>query len=166
MRLVVTPDGRARFGPWEMRCALGRGGVARDKREGDGATPAGIVHPVAALYRSGRVVPPATALPLTPIRPGDGWCDAPDDPAYNAPVRQPYRASAEHLWRADHLYDLVVVTDHNRDPAVPGAGSAVFLHLARAGYAPTEGCIAFALADFRRLVSRLTPRTAIEVLPD
>ena len=52
---------------------------------------------------------------------------------YNRLVKLPYAASHEELWRDDHLYDLVVVLGFNDDPVVPGKGSAIFLHLARAG---------------------------------
>jgi len=147
-----------------MRCALGRDGVRRNKIEGDGATPAGIWHPEAVLYRSGRALPPRTRLPVASIDRQDGWCDAPDDPAYNQPVRYPYRASAEHLWRSDRLYDLVVVLDHNRHPARPDKGSAIFMHLCRADFGPTEGCIALAKPDLRWLISIMTPATEIEIL--
>ena len=79
------------------------------------------------------------ALPHAPLAQDDGWCDAPDDPAYNPPVRLPYPVSAERLWRDDRVYDLIVVLGYNDDPVVPGAGSAIFLHLARPDYAPTPG---------------------------
>jgi len=78
------------------------------------------------------------------IKPDDGWCDATGDRNYNRWVQHPYPASAERLWRKDALYDVIVVLDHNRRPRVQGAGSAIFMHLARPGYRPTEGCVAFA----------------------
>ena len=76
---------------------------------------------------------PSRRLPLRAIRKDDGWCDAPDDPNYNRLVKLPYPASAETMWREDHLYDLVAVLGYNDDPVVPGKGSAIFLHLARDG---------------------------------
>jgi L,D-peptidoglycan transpeptidase YkuD (ErfK/YbiS/YcfS/YnhG family) len=99
------------------------------------------------LYRPDRGSVPHTALPVKPIAPDDGWCDAPGDRAYNRPVHLPYPASAEQLWREDHLYDLVVVLGYNDDPVVPGQGSAIFLHLARPDFAPTEGCVALSRDD-------------------
>lgn len=159
----VAADGWLTAGGRRIRCALGRGGVRNGKREGDGATPAGIWRPQAVLYRSGRIFPPRCRLPLIPVRKGDGWCDAPDDPAYNQPVRHPFRASAEHLWRDEAVYDLVVVLDHNRHPATAHKGSAIFMHICRPGYAPTEGCIALTRRDLRWLVSRMGPATTIHV---
>jgi len=117
------------------------------KREGDGATPSGFLRLVRVLYRADRIPPPACAVPLEPIGPLDGWCDDPADPAYNKPVRLPYAASHEELWRNDHVYDVIGVLDWNLDPVTPGRGSAIFFHVATADYAPTAGCVALALPD-------------------
>jgi L,D-peptidoglycan transpeptidase YkuD (ErfK/YbiS/YcfS/YnhG family) len=115
--------------------------------EGDGISPLGCWPIRRVLYRADRLAPPATAFAVAPIAPGDGWCDAPDHALYNRPVRLPFAASHEEMWRADALYDLVVVLGHNDDPVVPGAGSAIFLHVARPDYGPTAGCAALARAD-------------------
>ena len=136
-------------------CALGRAGCRARKREGDGATPIGLWRVRAVLYRPDRVRRPRTHLPVRAIRPHDGWCDAPADRNYNRPVRHPYPASAERLWRADELYDVVVVLGYNDRPRVRGRGSAIFMHVAKPGYAPTEGCIALARAHLLRLLERL-----------
>ncbi len=146
-------------------CALGRSGLAADKREGDGATPIGRFPLRRLLYRADRLALPATGLPLQAISTHDGWCDSPLDPAYNRQVRLPYSASAEDLWRADHLYDLVVVLGHNDDPVRPGGGSAIFLHLATDDYAPTAGCIALARGDLLDLLSSCGPPTSLVVTP-
>src|ERR1700761_4681111 len=131
-----------------VEAALGKGGVlpAGEKREGDGASPGGVWPLRRVLYRPDKGPPPRTALPVEAIRPEDGWCDAPLDPAYNRPVTLPHKTSAERMWRDDGLYDLVVVLGHNDDPVTPGAGSAIFLHVARPDYGPTEGCVAMARA--------------------
>jgi L,D-peptidoglycan transpeptidase YkuD (ErfK/YbiS/YcfS/YnhG family) len=147
-----------------LRCALGRTGLRADKREGDGATPIGAWPVRRLFYRADHTPRPRTSLPCSRVRTADGWCDAPADRNYNRFVRHPYPASAEHLWRADHLYDLVLVIGHNDQPRRRGAGSAIFLHLARAGYLPTEGCIALSLKDLRRLIHGLRPRSRIVVV--
>jgi L,D-peptidoglycan transpeptidase YkuD (ErfK/YbiS/YcfS/YnhG family) len=148
MNLLVDPSGVAIWGGVRLRCALGRGGVGRDKREGDGVTPEGSWAMRRVLYRADRIAPPRTSLPVSAIAPDDGWCDAPLDAAYNKPVRLPYPASAETLWRSDGVYDLIVPLGYNDAPVVAGVGSAIFLHLARPDFAATEGCVALALADF------------------
>ena len=155
---LKLPDGRT------VRAAFGRSGViaAADKREGDGATPLGAWPLRRVWWRADRLSSaPATALPLRAIAPEDGWCDAPDDPAYNRPVRLPYRASAEVMQRQDGLYDVVVELGHNDDPPVPGLGSAIFLHVARPDFGPTQGCVALALPDLLDLLKGLGDRPAV-----
>lgn len=150
-RGILTLGGRA------IPVALGRSGIARDKREGDGRTPAGRWRIVRVLYRPDHGPRPVTPLPTAAIRRNDGWCDDPRDRRYNRPVRLPFAPSHERMWRDDHLYDLVLVLDHNTRPRVAGRGSAVFVHLARPGFTPTEGCVALKRDDLRRLVARLRP---------
>ncbi len=106
---------------------------------------------------------PITSLPLTAIDPNAGWCDDPADRNYNRAVRLPYKARHENLWRKDHLYDVVVVLDYNIDPVVPGAGSAIFLHLGHDDFAPTSGCIVVSLETMRKLLAHLSRETMIEV---
>jgi L,D-peptidoglycan transpeptidase YkuD (ErfK/YbiS/YcfS/YnhG family) len=163
---VLSPAatrGIVKHGVLAFPCALGRSGLRARKREGDGATPAGCWRPLRVLYRADRCRRPVTRLPVQRLRPADGWCDAPADRNYNRPVTHPYPASAERLWRADALYDVVVVLSHNARPRVRGAGSAVFLHVARPNYAPTEGCIALAREHLLRLLRRLGRDARIRV---
>ncbi len=160
MDLIVSRAGdiwRARFGGREWRCAIGRGGARPDKREGDGVTPVGFWPIRRVLYRADRMATPETAWPLAEIGPRDGWCDDPADRRYNRPVALPCAARHEKLWREDGIYDVIVVLGHNDDPPVAGAGSAVFLHVARPDYAPTEGCIALALADLLSFLGAAAP---------
>ncbi len=166
MIFTAFSDGWLNMGEREVRCALGPAGVvpAPDKREGDGATPLGVWPIRRVLYRPDRGPPPATALPSAPIRELDGWCDAPDDPAYNRLVTLPYPASAERLWREDAVYDRVVILGHNDDPPVPGLGSAIFLHIARADYPPTHGCVALARDDLEALLASAAPGDALAVM--
>jgi L,D-peptidoglycan transpeptidase YkuD (ErfK/YbiS/YcfS/YnhG family) len=161
--LVVDPAGFARWRDRRFRCALGRGGIQRDKREGDGATPVGAWAMRRLLYRSDRVALPATALAAQVIGRDDGWCDAPGDPNYNLPVTLPYPASAETLWREDGVYDLIVPLGYNDAPIVPGAGSAIFLHLARPDFSPTEGCVALALPDLMTVLREADPGSRVIV---
>lgn len=135
--------------------ALGRSGQKACKREGDGATPIGTWRILKVLYRADRSQRPRTLVPIYRISRADGWCDAPGDRNYNRSVRLPYPASAEALWRDDHLYDLIVVLDHNHRPRIRGGGSAIFMHIARTGYRPTEGCIALSAKDLAQVLRRL-----------
>jgi L,D-peptidoglycan transpeptidase YkuD (ErfK/YbiS/YcfS/YnhG family) len=163
MDLIVSASGEARWGERRFRCALGKGGVRSDKREGDGATPTGAWPMRRLLYRADRVGTPATTLPAAPIAPRDGWCDDPADPAYNRPVPLPYPGRHERLWREDGIYDLLIVLGHNDDPVVPGLGSAIFLHIARTDWGPTEGCVALARADLEALLAQARPGDRVVV---
>lgn len=145
-------SGRVRLGPFDMPAALGRSGRSARKREGDGATPIGRWRLLEVYYRPDRVARPATRLPVSRITRAVGWCDAAGDRNYNRQVRLPYPASHERLCREDHLYDLVVVLDHNQRPRIRGNGSAIFLHCSRPGLAPTEGCIALPRTLLQRLL--------------
>jgi L,D-peptidoglycan transpeptidase YkuD (ErfK/YbiS/YcfS/YnhG family) len=157
--------GFARLGDLGVRCALGRNGITRDKVEGDGCTPAGSFPVRRLFYRPDRVRGFDCRLPMQPLARDDGWCDDPDDMAYNRLITRPYRGRHEELWREDALYDLVLVIGHNDDPVIPGKGSAVFLHLAQPDYAPTDGCIAFARVDFLALLQAMDPSTRIVIAP-
>lgn len=133
------------------------------KREGDGATPLGCFHLLGVFYRPDRTARPATRLPVIAIRPAWGWCDDSADRNYNRRVVLPYPASHERLWRDDALYDLVVVLDYNVSARKRCAGSAIFMHVARPGFLPTEGCVALAPADLARVLARLGPGARITV---
>jgi len=137
------------------------GGIRADKREGDGATPVGVHRVVAMLYRPDRMAPPSAWA--RPIRPGDLWSDASDAPDYNHLVRAPYGASHEAMRRGDPLYDLVLVTDWNWPEAVPGKGSAIFLHQWRRPGYPTAGCVAFSRADLRWIAAWIDPGARLVV---
>jgi len=163
MDLLVSSDGTACFADRVFRCALGRGGVSDAKREGDGATPIGVWPLRRVLYRPDRLATPVTGLPTTPIGPADGWCDAPGDKNYNLPVILPYPASAEALWRDDAVYDLIVPLGYNDGPIRSGQGSAIFLHLAREGYLPTDGCVALAQADLLAYLAVATTQSRVVV---
>lgn len=151
------PPGRGRLhvAGLVLPCALGPAGVTRLKREGDGATPAGRFALSRALWRSDRAPRPRASMPLTAIGRADLWCDDPGAALYNRPARAPFAGSAEAMTRADRLYDVVVILDHNQRPRVRGLGSAIFFHIAREGFAPTQGCVAIAPDAMRRLLPRL-----------
>jgi L,D-peptidoglycan transpeptidase YkuD (ErfK/YbiS/YcfS/YnhG family) len=146
------------------RAALGRSGIKALKREGDGATPLGRLPVRQVLYRADRVTRPRTQFPLRAIRADDGWCEDPDDRGYNRLVKLWPRSGADRLTRDDNLYDLVLVLGHNDWPRVKGRGSAIFVHLARPGYAPTAGCIALSRHDLLMLLAELRRGSALVMM--
>jgi L,D-peptidoglycan transpeptidase YkuD (ErfK/YbiS/YcfS/YnhG family) len=168
-RIVVRrrPASRAqgvlRAGPLALPVALGHGGIKANKREGDGATPRGTFRLKRLWWRNGRHPRPATLLPVTRIKPDDGWCEDPSDRHYNQRIKVPEESKADRLARLDNLYDFIIELDHNTRPRIAGRGSAVFIHVARAGFAPTAGCVALNINTLRHLLARLGPRTKIVV---
>lgn len=152
-----------RAGPWSITVALGRAGVKANKREGDGSTPRGGFRPVRLWWRADRLARPRTSLPVRRIAPVDAWCEDPSDRRYNRVFRRSATEPGDRLWRDDGLYDLFVEIDHNTRPRVAGRGSAVFIHVARPGLAPTAGCIALRRGDLQRLLARITPKTRIVI---
>ncbi|MGB0681342.1 MAG: L,D-transpeptidase family protein [Magnetovibrionaceae bacterium] len=163
MDLFVSPDGRVTANGQSYACALGRGGIGQKEREGDGITPLGCYPLREVFFRPDRLEKPATGLPVRGLQAADGWCDDPGHPAYNKRISKPFSASHEDLWREDHLYDLIVVVGFNDDPIVPAAGSAIFIHLARPDFSPTEGCVALRRVDLLALLGLLDPTSRLVV---
>ncbi|XDB00188.1 L,D-transpeptidase family protein [Sulfitobacter sp. LCG007] len=158
--MILTPRGlhfRGSFHP----CSIGRWGLSREKREGDGATPCGIHRITGLLYRPDRMARPAPWA--RPIGLADLWSDDPSDPCYNRHVRAPHGWSHERLRRADPLYDLILLTDWNWPDAISGRGSAIFVHQQRRPGFPTEGCIALRRRDLHRIARNAPPGTRLVV---
>ena len=156
-------QGKLHLGLMHYPCALGRGGRGAKGGEGDGVTPIGRWRIRQVFFRSDRLRRPRTALPILPLSPQLGWCDAPGDANYNRLVPLPYPASHETLWRGDGLYDLVAVLGYNDEPRSHGRGSAIFLHLAHPDYRPTEGCVAISRPHMLMVLARLRPGDALLV---
>lgn len=166
MNLIVMTGADGAWLDWGAglrRCAIGPGGIALKGGEGDGITPRGVWPVREIFYRADRIAKPKTDLPLRAIQKDDGWCDAPGDPNYNRLVKLPYPASAENMWREDHLYDLVAVLGYNDDPVVAGRGSAIFLHLARPDFSATHGCVALSYADALAAIEQLQPGDSVQI---
>lgn len=169
MQITVNiREQRVYTGVKSYRCAIGKGGAvpAEQKTEGDGATPLGRWPLRRIYYRPDRTGPPQSGLERRPLGAEDGWCDAPLDPFYNRPVTLPYPASHERLWRTDHAYDVIVELGHNDTPPIPYRGSAVFMHVAKPDFKPTEGCIALRLDDLLELPEGVDASSFIDIRAD
>jgi L,D-peptidoglycan transpeptidase YkuD (ErfK/YbiS/YcfS/YnhG family) len=154
-------QGWLRAGSWCLPVALGRGGVRANKREGDGGTPRGRFRPLRLWWRADRSPRPQTQLPVRRIGASDAWCEDPQDRRYNHSFQRSASEPGDRLWRQDRLYDLIIEIDHNTRPRIAGRGSAVFVHVARPGFAPTAGCVALTPSALRRLLTRIGPKTRI-----
>jgi L,D-peptidoglycan transpeptidase YkuD (ErfK/YbiS/YcfS/YnhG family) len=145
-------------------CALGRGGITANKREGDGGTPLAAMRLLSGYFRRDQFVAGRSRLPMSPIGADLGWCEVSDDRNYNRPVKIPYGASHERMKRDDRLYDACLVLDWNIRPRRRGRGSAIFFHLARPGFTPTQGCVAVTARVMARLLPQLSRRTVLKVV--
>jgi len=149
------------------KCSVGYGGIkkASEKKEGDGATPAGI-YPLRMIYYRADRIPRRdliSGLPMVPLTKNDGWCDDVNKKEYNQHVKLPFSGSHEKLWRDDHVYDIIVVIGYNDNPPIKGKGSAIFFHLAREKYTPTVGCVAVSKEDMLKVLPLLTPESKIDI---
>ncbi|TCQ06738.1 L,D-peptidoglycan transpeptidase YkuD (ErfK/YbiS/YcfS/YnhG family) [Rhizobium sp. PP-F2F-G36] len=157
-RALVSFSGRTE------QAAIGRGGMTARKREGDGATPIAAMPLIDGYVRADRTVPPVTRLSLKRTRGDMLWCDAPDHACYNRPVSAPFAGRHETMMRSDGLYDVCLVMDWNMRVRRRNGGSAIFFHLIRPGYQPTEGCIAVSLPAMRRILAFARKGTVVKVL--
>src|SRR5436305_6729421 len=165
IRVRALPGNRTRgvllAGPRAMPVVLGRGGIRANKFKGDGATPRGRFRLVRLWWRGDRHPHPPTLLPTRRIHPTLAWCEDTTDRRYNRPFQRSAGDGGDRLWRDDQLYDFIIEIDHNTRPRIAGRGSAVFLHLARANFGPTAGCVSMTKSAMLQLLRRLGPRTRI-----
>ncbi|HTO30280.1 MAG TPA: L,D-transpeptidase family protein [Pararhizobium sp.] len=143
--------------------AIGRSGITSRKREGDGATPIAPMRLIGGYIRADRVTRPQTALPLRFIPKNLLWCDDPRHALYNRPVNAPFTPSHEKMRRDDGLYDICLVMDWNLRSRKRNGGSAIFFHIAKSGYKPTEGCVAVSLPAMKRLLRFMRRGTVVRV---
>jgi len=158
--------GTLRFNGQTYPCAVGRSGILHPKFEGDGGTPGGTFGLREIRYRPDRMSAPKSGLPIYKASPTDGWCDDPEDPAYNRIVHMPYQTDAETMWRDDGLYDVLAVIGYNDAPPVPASGSAVFLHVARqvaGGLGPTTGCVSMKIENLLTVLAGCAPGQMIRI---
>lgn len=161
---VTRTTGRVIIGSSTFVCALGRNGLTKMKREGDGGTPRGRFRLHTLWWRDDRMPRPRTGLKTARIRPEHGWCDDIRSGRYNRLIKRPFSFSHEIMRREDHLYDCVIEIGWNLTHVKRGAGSAIFFHLAAPNFTPTAGCVAVAPAIMRKFLRRIGPKTTINIM--
>ncbi|MFV0279852.1 MAG: L,D-transpeptidase [Rhodoblastus sp.] len=162
---IPATDGRPIYyldiGFWRYPCSIGRSGLTRRKREGDGCTPIGRFAILAWRFRSAGAVHARPQAPWRPIHRSDGWCDDPFSGAYNSQIKLPSRSSHEDLWRLDNKYDAVGILNYNIHPRRSAMGSAIFFHLCSAEFEHTAGCIAVTGVSMNKIIPLLSRYTVI-----
>lgn len=160
---LIIKNNLAYFGDHVFPCTMGSHGVTLEKREGDGKTPIGEFAFRRVFYRADRVQKPDCDLPVSIITKDCGWCDDPSSPLYNKYITKPFTPSHEDLWLEKSLYNIIIVVGHNDAPAVPGLGSAIFIHLAHPDNTPTKGCIGLSEENIRQVLLLADTKTVLKV---
>jgi len=151
------------FKNYRLRCAIGKRGITSKKLEGDKKTPKGEFNLKYILYRKDRIFNIKTKLKKIIIKKNMGWCDDPSSIQYNKIINYPYKHSSEKLWRKENVYDIIIVIDYNLNPIVKNKGSAIFLHIAKRKYKPTNGCIAVSKKNIKLIVSKINKKTKLKI---
>ena len=144
-----------------LKCSIGLGGLTKKKLEGDHCTPVGEFKFNKIYYRSDKLGKIDFLIPSAVISSNDGWCDDPTSEFYNQLIKFPFTASAEKLYRNDDLYDIICVIDYNTQPILPGKGSAIFLHVCKNDFTPTEGCVAVEKKVLIEISKQITSESSI-----
>lgn len=144
-------------GPWFAY--LGFAGLSANHHEGDGTTPTGAFGIGPVMY--GVAPDPGVHYAYRQLVCGDWWDEDPSSPEYNTfqhvacGATPSFAGASEALWRSTVAYSHLVFVEYNSHPAVPGRGSAIFIHV-EIGH-PTNGCISLEPGQVDRLVRWLRP---------
>jgi len=147
----------------KFKCSFGKNGFTKNKKEGDLKTPLGRYKIIECYYRPDRVKKPITKIRCVKIAKTMGWCDDPKSEKYNRLIKLPFKFSHEKLTRKDNCYDIFIVINYNTKPIKKNLGSAIFIHISRPKYKPTNGCIGLKKSDLLLLLKDIKKNTKIQI---
>ena len=162
--MIVNNKGELWYNKICYKCAYGKNGFIKSKKEGDGCTPIGIFHINKLFLRKDRIKTINTKIKTIPIVKNMAWEDNPRKKNYNKLITLPKNSHRERLYRKDHLYDLILVVEYNTKKIIKGKGSAIFIHIAKPKYKPTQGCVALAKKDFLHLLKKIKRKEKIKII--
>ena len=146
-----------------FKCCIGKGGLTRNKKEGDKKTPIGKFGIENLYFRKDRINKPNTLLKCIEIKKNMGWCDDNNYPKkYNKLIKINNYIGHEKLKRKDNKYDLIIPIKYNFKKPKVGIGSCIFLHLTN-NYKSTDGCIALKKKDFLILLKIIKKNSKIVI---
>ncbi len=151
------------YGNYKVKCAVGKRGIKRKKKEGDLSTPKGTFQVKRVYYRHDKVKNLKTIFKKIVIRKNMGWCDDPRSNRYNKLIKYPFKYKSEKLFRADNIYDIILVLNYNMNPIRKNKGSAIFIHVAKSKFSPTKGCVALEKKELRKLLKILKKNSKIKI---
>ena len=161
--LSLLECGKPVAGPFHARAGVH--GFSANRHEGDGTTPLGTFGIGPTIY--GLDPNPGVRLAYHRLRCGDWWDGDPASATYNrfrhvtCGRPAPFGGASEAMWRKGAAYRELAFIEFNADPAVPGRGSAIFLH-AGTGHA-TNGCISLPRPQLVPVLRRLRPGARITI---
>jgi L,D-peptidoglycan transpeptidase YkuD (ErfK/YbiS/YcfS/YnhG family) len=152
------------FNNYRIKCALGKRGIGRKKREGDFITPVGQFKIEYILYREDRIKRLNTDFKQLIITKKMGWCDDPESKKYNKIIKLPFNYNFEKLYRKDNIYDVILVLNYNMNPIRKNKGSAIFIHVAKRNYKKTRGCVAIKKTELLKILKHIKKNTKIKII--
>jgi L,D-peptidoglycan transpeptidase YkuD (ErfK/YbiS/YcfS/YnhG family) len=161
--IIIKKSGYLEYKNLKFRCALGKAGIKKKKKEGDNITPKGVFKIIRVYYRRDKIKNITTLVKKKEIKKNIGWCDDPVSNSYNKEIRLPSKFGHEKLYRKDNLYDLILVFNYNINPIIKNKGSAIFIHIAKKKYKPTAGCIALKKEDLVELLKNIKKNTKVKI---
>ena len=114
-------------------------------------------------YRADKIQNLKTNLKKIKIKKNMAWCDDPKSNFYNQLINLPTKFGHEKLYRKDNLYDLIIILNYNMHPIIKNKGSAIFIHVAKKNYAPTQGCIALSKIHLKKLLKNIKTNEKIKI---
>jgi len=159
--IIINKSGYLKYKDLKFRCALGKAGIGKKKKEGDNTTPKGTYKIVNIYYRADRIKKITSKYKLIEITKNMGWCDDPKSKKYNRLIFLPCQYTHEKLYRKDNIYDLILVLNYNLRPVIKNKGSAIFIHVSKKNYKKTKGCISIRKNDLIFLTQIINKNTKV-----
>ena len=161
--IIINKSGYLKYKNFKFKCALGKSGIGRKRKEGDNITPKGAFSVIKIYYRRDRIKKLSSKFKPIKITKKMGWCDDPKSKKYNQLIKLPTKYSHEVLYRKENIYDLILVLNYNMKPIIKNKGSAIFIHVAKKNYKKTAGCIALKKVDLINLVKEIKRNTKVHI---
>ena len=161
--IIINKSGYLKYKNFKFKCALGKSGIGRKRKEGDNITPKGTFSVIKIYYRRDRIKKLSSKFKPIKITKKMGWCDDPKSKKYNQLIKLPTKYSHEILYRKENIYDLILVLNYNMKPIIKNKGSAIFIHVAKKNYKKTAGCIALKKVDLINLVKEIKRNTKVHI---
>ena len=159
--IIINKSKHLKYKDLKFKCALGKAGIRKKKKEGDNITPKGIYKIIKIYYRDDRIKKISSKFKLIKITKKMGWCDDPKSKKYNQLIKLPNKYSHEKFFKKDNSYDLIIILNYNINPIIKNKGSALFIHIAKKNYRSTAGCIALKKDDLLKLIKIIDTNTKI-----